>query len=83
MSNELNINDEAFLLACVSGTNQHIRKKHEFKEPKANTRKDGKRTITFTLEEACFQYLVDQARARNVSLNACVAQLIKEQVVKS
>lgn len=83
MSNELNINDEAFLLTCVSGTASHIRKQHEFKEPKANKRKDGKRIISFVLEEKCFQYLVDQARARNMSLNSCVGQLIKEQVFKS
>lgn len=83
MSDELNILDEKFLHECVSGTAQHMRKKHDFKEPKANKRKDGKRTITFVLEEECFQYLVDQARARNMSLNSCVGQLIKEQVIKS
>ena len=83
MSNELNINDEAFLLECVSGTARNIRKQHDFKEPKANKRKDGKRIISFVLEEKSFQYLVDQARARNMSINACVGQLIKEEIFKS
>lgn len=78
MSNELNITDVSFLNQCVSGTASAIRKRQEFKEPKANKRKDNKRALNLIITEEAFQYIADEARTRNISINACVSVLFSE-----
>ena len=83
MSDELNINDHLFLRQCESGTSKVIRKQQEFREPKQNKRKDNKRAINVLLHEATFQYVVDEARIRNVSINACISDVVNQLILKS
>ena len=78
MINEHNINDFSFLKSCESGTAGAIRKRQEFREPRPSKRKDNKRAMNIIIEDSAFQYLADQARIRNISINACVSVLFNE-----
>jgi hypothetical protein len=80
---DLNINDANFLRQCESGISKAIRKRQDFREPKENKRKDNKRTCNILLDEASFQYVVDEARFRNVSINSCISEVVNKLIIKS
>jgi hypothetical protein len=78
MSDDINITDVSWLHSLMRDNGKNRKKHHEFKEPLANTRRDKKRLVGLSLDESEFQYVVDFARERNVSINHAIALLIKD-----
>jgi hypothetical protein len=85
MSN-LDINDADFLKSLKSHKDllrdgEHARNGiHQFREPKANTRKDKMRSIALSIEESQFQIIVDYAREKNCSVSGACKMLFKELI---
>jgi hypothetical protein len=83
MSDEPKITDVSWLNSLMRDSGKHRKKHHEFREPQANTRRDKKRLVGLSLDESEFQYVVDSAREKNVSINHAIALLIKEIASKN
>jgi len=82
MSDELKITDVSWLYSLMRVDGRARKKHHTFKEPAINTRRDKKRLVGLSIDEGSFQYVVDIARERNVSINAAIGFLIKELASK-
>jgi hypothetical protein len=78
MSDELKITDVSWLNSLMRDNGKTHKKYHEFREPKANIRRDKKRLVGLSLDETEFQFVVDFAREKNVSINHAIALLIKD-----
>ena len=78
MSDELKITDVSWLHSLMRVDGRARKKHHTFKEPQANTRRDKKRMVGLSIDESSFQYVVDIARERNVSINSAIGSLIKD-----
>jgi hypothetical protein len=81
---DLNINDADFLKSLKSHKDlvrdgEYARQgHHQFREPKANHRKDMKRSIAISIDESQFQILVDYAREKNCSISAACKMYFNE-----
>ena len=84
MSNELNINDADFLQSLKSHKDLikegNVKRDYAFREPKANKRKDMKRSVAMALEESQYQVVVDYARNKNCSIAAAVTQFLNDYI---
>ena len=83
MSDELKITDVSWLNSLMRDSGKYRKKHHEFKEPQVNSRKDKKRLVGLSLDESEFQYVVDIAREKNVSINHAIALIIKDTASKN
>jgi hypothetical protein len=83
---DLDINNADFLKSLKSHKDllrdgEHARNGyHQFREPKANNRKDKMRSVSIIIEESQYQIIVDYARERNCSIHGAVKMYFKELI---